>query len=287
MPNYEMNLTKNQMDLLVELYKPYETAIENDELVFKAIKNEVGLSFYADGRLVIEGDFKKEIKSINERLGIINFSAIGSNDSGSGDLFGPLVFCSVYMSSDDIEKYESFGLKDAKKMSDRKIIEIAPLLSKDLLHTVVILNPDKYNKLTRKGLNINRIRALLHNQVIVSTKEKIGKEIPAIIDQFCLPKIYFNYIKGESDIHNDVSFYNRAENIHIAVGAAYVIARFAYIAKLQQYSRFAGVKLLTGANEQVDRQLIYLYRSKGYNTLRPITKLDFRNLKENNIIPPQ
>lgn len=287
MPNYEMNLTKNQMDLLIELYKQYEIPFDNEDLLFKALKDNVTLSFFSGGMLLIEGEYKKEIRSINERLGIINFSAIGTNDAGSGDLFGPIVFCSVYMDSKEIEKYEHLELKNIKRMSDRKVIEIARKLTKELTHTVIVLNPDKYNKLIRRGLNINKIRALLHNQVIGSTKEKIGKDVPAIIDQFCLPKIYFNYIKGESEIHDDISFYHRAENIHIAVGAAYAIAKFAYIAKLQQYSRFAGVRLIPGADEMVDKQLVYLYRSKGYNTLRPITKLNFRNLRENKIVPPQ
>lgn len=286
MPHYVMSLTKNQLDLLVELYKQYETENENEEIVFKAIKDDTTLSFYIDNRLIVEGNYKDEIKSINERLGIIPFSAIGSHDVGSSDLFGPIVFCSVYIPADEIEKYEAMGLKDAKEMNDKQIIDLAPQLTKELEHSVIILNPDKYNKYIRRGLNISKLRALFTNQTIVLTKEKIGKEVPAVVDQFCLPKIYFNYLIGEAEIHRDVSFYNKAEDIHVSVAAAYVIARYAYIAKLRRYSRFAGLRLLSGADERVDKQLVFLYRSKGYNTLRPITKLNFSNIKDNNIKPP-
>ncbi len=287
MPNYSMNLTKNQIDLLIELYNAYQIEYDEEEFLFKANKNGAILSFHNDGLLVVEGTYDEELSLIKQRLGLVSFSAIASNDVGASDLFGPIVFCSVFVSADQVEALEALDIKDAKEMPDRKIIELAPQLTKMVEHSVVILGPEKYNSMIRRGLNMNKIRSLLHNQVIVSTQEKINKDVPAILDRFCLPKIYFNYLKGEKTIYKDISFYNKAEDIHIGIAAAHIIARYAYLAKLQQFSRFAGVRLLKGADENVDRQLVYLYKSKGYDTLRPITKLNFKNLKLNKILPPQ
>ncbi|NLN50193.1 MAG: ribonuclease HIII [Acholeplasmataceae bacterium] len=285
MKNYSLTLAKNQMDLLLEMYGPYQVETNIPHAIFQAKKADVSLIFYQNGTLLIKGEFQEELRLIKNRLGLINFSAIGSDEVGTGDLFGPIVVCSAFVSADDIEKLEAMGVRDSKNITDRQIIELAPKLSKMLIHSVLILKPNKYNVMVRRGFNMNKIKAFLHNQAILLTVKKVEKEVPVIVDQFCLPKIYYNYLKDESKVYRDISFYTNAENIHISVAAASIIARYAFLAKMQQFSRFAGIRLLKGAGKDVDKQLVYLYKRKGYDTLRPITKLNFRNLKKNQITP--
>ncbi len=286
MPSYSMSLTKNQIDLLIEMYSPYKIESKIPHVFFQANKDEISLIFYENGTLLIQGDYQEELKQIKNRLGLINFSAVGSDEVGTGDLFGPVVVCSAFVSADDIETLENMGVKDSKNLSDKQIVELAPKLSKKLIHSVLILKPEKYNIMTRRGFNMNKIKAFLHNQAVLLTLDKVKKDVPVIIDQFCLPRLYYNYLKGEPKVYKDVSFYTKAESVHISVAAASIIARYAFLAKLQQFSRFAGLRLLKGAGSDVDKQLVYLYKSKGYDTLRPITKLNFKNLPKNNIIPP-
>lgn len=288
MQRYSMKLSTNQKDILLEKYAGYKVDLTVPHADFQAEKDGVKLTFYENGTLTLVGDYKEELNDIKDRLGLISFSAIGSDEVGTGDLFGPVVVCSAYVDVDDIEKLEEMGVKDSKNMRDSQIIELAPKLTKMLTHSVLILSPEKFNYMTRRGYNMNKIKAFLHNQVILLTIDKIDKkEVPVIVDQFCLPKLYYNYLKDETKIYRDISFYTNAESVHISVAAASIIARYAFLARMQQLSRFAGVRLLKGAGEEVDKQLVYLYKSKGYDILRPITKLNFRNLKKNNITPPR
>lgn len=285
MNSYSMSLSKNQVTLLLEMYLAYETTFDNAHLQFKAVKDGVTILIYKTGSLVLQGNYEAELKRIKTRLGLVNFSAIGSDEVGTGDLFGPVVVCSAYVSKEDIEVLELMGVKDSKSMTDRKIIELAPKLTKMLTHSILILKPEKYNEMVRRGFNMNKIKAFLHNQAILLTTQKVEKQVPVIVDQFCAPRIYYNYLKDEPKVYKDISFYTRAESIHLSVAAASIIARYAFLAKMQQFSRYIGMRLEKGAGKKVDQQLVKIYEEKGYQALIPITKLNFRNIKKNNIIP--
>ncbi len=283
--NYSMSLTINQKELVEEMYLAYKQDVENKNIVFRAMKNGILITLYTNNTLQLQGDYKNELKNIKERLGLTDFSAIGSDEVGTGDVFGPIVVCSVYVPKEMIEELEELGVKDSKAMTDAKIIELAPQVTRLVQHSVLILKPEKYNEMVRKGYNMNKIKAFLHNQAILLTKEKIANNVPVILDQFCEPRLYFNYLKDEKKVFNDISFYTKAESVHISVAAASIIARYAFLAKMQQFSKYIGFKLALGAGEVVDRQLVRIYKNKGYDALRPITKLNFKNIKKNNITP--
>lgn len=282
-----MTINENQMNLLIDAYKAFEKESSNQYIAFSAYKNGLTIHAYKSGKMVIQGDYQEELKRIKQLLGVKQYAAIGSDEVGTGDLFGPVIVCSAYVSLDDIAFLESLGVKDSKAMTDTQISKIGPVLANRLIHSILILNPEKYNELIRKGYNMNKIKAYLHNQGIIKTSEKLKDKVPVILDQFCEPQIYYNYLKTEKLIYRDIDFYTKAESVHIAVAAASIIARYAFLAKMQQYSKFIGYNLLKGAGSEVDKQLIEIYRARGYKGLVPITKLNFKNLIKNNIEIPK
>lgn len=283
--NYSMSLTINQKELVEEMYLAYEQSVNNKNIVFQALKDGLIITLYTNNTLQLQGNYKNELKRIKERLGLNDFSAIGSDEVGTGDVFGPIVVCSAYVPKELVETLEDIGVKDSKSMTNKRIIELAPQITKLVQHSVLILKPEKYNEMVRRGYNMNKIKAFLHNQAILLTKEKIDQDVPVILDQFCEPRLYFNYLKDEKKIFTEISFYTKAESVHVAVAAASIIARYAFLAKIQQLSKYIGFKLALGAGEVVDRQLVRIYKNKGYDALRPITKLNFKNIKKNNISP--
>ena len=127
-------------------------------------------------------------------------------------------------------------LETLKNMNDKTIASIAPKIAKRLTHSLLILPPRKYNELSSKGYNLNKIKALLHNQGIVKTTSKIEHQVPVIVDQFCTPQLYFNYIKEETLIYRDIEFHTKAEQVHLSVAAASIIARYAFLVKIKEYS---------------------------------------------------
>ena len=132
-------------------------------------------------------------------------------------------------------------------------------------------------------MNMNKIKALLHNQAIIKTSSKLDHTVPVILDQFCTPQLYFNYIKDETLIYRDIDFHVRAEQVHLSVAAASIIARYAYLVKMNDYSTKLGVDLLKGASKDVDAQVKQLYDLKGINGLGLIAKMNFKNITKQNL----
>lgn len=286
MANYSLSISPEQLNTLIQAYKSFEREASNQYVAFSAVKNGITIHAYKTGKVVLQGDYEQELNHIKSILGIETYAAIGSDEVGTGDLFGPIVVCSAYVSKEDIVFLESLGVKDSKAMTDAMISKIGPILANRLIHSILILNPEKYNEMVRKGYNMNKIKAYLHNHAIIKTSEKLADKVPVILDQFCEPPIYFNYLKTEKLIYRDIQFYTKAESVHISVAAASIIARYAFLAKMQQFSKYMGITLLKGAGSEVDKQLVEIYKSRGYQALPPITKLNFKNLAKNHIETP-
>jgi ribonuclease HIII len=286
MANYSLSISPEQLNILIQAYKSFERDHSNQYVAFSAVKNGLTIHAYKTGKVVLQGEYEQELSHIKSILGIETYAAIGSDEVGTGDLFGPIVVCSAYVSKTDIAFLESLGVKDSKAMTDAMISKIGPILANRLIHSILILNPEKYNEMVRKGYNMNKIKAYLHNHAIIKTSEKLTEKVPVILDQFCEPPIYFNYLKTEKLIYRDINFYTKAESVHISVAAASIIARYAFLAKMQQFSKYIGLNLLKGAGSEVDKQLVEIYKSRGYQALPPITKLNFKNLTKNHIESP-
>ena len=55
---------------------------------------------------------------------------IGTDESGKGDYFGPLVSAGVYVNLTTKPLLEKIGVKDSKKLNDNQILNIAPNIRK-------------------------------------------------------------------------------------------------------------------------------------------------------------
>lgn len=284
MKHYTIQINETESQIIKRVYTLYEVEKENEHILFQAKHGNVSLKLYHTLKLLISGnDILKEISLVKEILERHDFEAIGSDEAGTGDVFGPVVVCACYASVDDIKFLESIGVKDSKTMSDKQIVILARQIAKRLTHSLLILSPKKYNSLVKKGYNLNKIKALLHNQAIIKTTDKVKKQLPVIVDQFCAPHLYFNYLKDETLVYRDLTFKTKAESYHISVAAASIIARYAFIVKMHEYSKKLNIKLLKGANKHVDEVILNVYNDKGPKTLDLVAKTNFKNVTKLNL----
>ena len=76
------------------------------------------------------------------------FRSIGTDESGKGDYFGPLVCGAVCADHDLTQRLIALGVCDCKKLSDRKVsalaIEIDQIARQRVAFT--ILEPEDYNR---------------------------------------------------------------------------------------------------------------------------------------------
>jgi ribonuclease HIII len=285
MKHYTISVNDVELEKLNKVYQFHQIEDDNPYLLFHAEHNGTDILAYKTGKVLLQGrEVTHELVTIKKHLNREDYAAIGSDEVGTGDVFGPIVVCALYASANDIAFLESLNVRDSKNMNDKAIIAIAPKIAKKLIHSLLILTPQKYNKLVSDGYNLNNIKALLHNQAIIKTTSKLNEAVPVILDQFCTPQLYFNYIKEETLIYRDIDFHIKAESVHLSVAAASIIARYAFLVKMNEYSDKIGVPLLKGASKDVDEQIKLIAETKGKSKLELIAKMNYKNITKQNLL---
>ena len=284
MRHFTISTTQEELLKLSKIYDHHLKQDDNPHVLFHAVHNNIDVIGYKSGKVVLQGEgVTNELVAIKKMLNKLDYEAIGSDEVGTGDVFGPIVVCALYASIEDIAFLESLNVRDSKNLNDKTIASIGPKIAKKLSHSLLILHPKKYNQLTEKGYNLNKIKALLHNQAIIKTASKLEHEVPVIIDQFCTPQLYFNYLKDETLIHRDLEFHTKAEQVHISVAAASIVARYAFLVSMHQYGKKLGLQLKKGASKQVDELIDQIANDKGVEQLKLVAKMNFKNVTKQSI----
>ncbi len=167
------------------------------------------------------------------------FSAhAGSDESGKGDYFGPLVVCCAYTDETLSEEIQKLGVKDCKQMTDKAVLTAGAKL-RALLgptgYSVVKLGPAAYNRLYAKIKNINRMLAWAHGTAIEELLEKRPSCNRVVVDQFARTEDVIKRALKTRGKAATVDQHHKAES-DIAVAAASVIAREIFLRDMQRMS---------------------------------------------------
>lgn len=214
---------------------------------------------------------------------IASMSFIGSDEVGTGDYFGPITVVSAYVRKEHIPLLKELGVKDSKNLTDPQIMKIAKDLLSIIPYSLLKLQNEKYNRLQASGMSQGKMKAILHNQALIHLLKKISPEEPEgiLIDQFVEANTYFRHLQGQKEIcTNNVYFSTKGESIHIAVAAASILARYAFVKAMDKLSEEAGFTLPKGAGHQVDQAAAKLIQLKGEVSLDHFTKLHFANTEK-------
>ncbi len=293
---YTFTLNDSQIDLLMETYKIYQVPDNNNYTLFRAKIKSSTLTIYKTKKILIQGnncfDLYKEIcSSINlknieetkkDNIPTINIgqNIIGTDEVGCGDYFGGIIVCASYVPSDKILQLTKLGIKDSKQISDTRIMELGKYLIDNIEHTVLLLNNEKYNKIIiDPNVNLNKIKAILHNKVINNFLLKYPNinYDNIIIDGFCEENKFFEYLRGKNDVIKEVKLIQKAENKYISVAVSSIIARYYYLKHLQELSSKYGYELLKGASHKVDLLINKIIKERGIDYLFNFAKINFKN----------
>ena len=282
---YVILIDKNYINRLKNKYIDLLTTSSNPYIAFKANYLDVTVECYTSGKVVYKGD----IELIKKMLSVIDFdyeittspdkeemdyhTSIGSDEVGTGDLFGPVVICSFFLDSKDSDYLASLGINDSKKLTDEKIRKIGPLL-KDYTFNVVLIDNLKYNELIDAGYNLNEIKAIAHNKGIISTINDIEKKVPVILDEFVSADNYFKYIRKCKLVYDEIVFKTKAESKYLSVACASVVARYIFLLEMDKLSKKLGFEVPKGAGIKADEALTKVKKED----LRKYVKLNFKNL---------
>ena len=217
---------------------------------------------------------KKEV----ERKIPLRINSIGSDEVGTGDYFGPIVVTSAYVEKENIDFLLDLGVKDSKKMTDSDIKRVVPEVIKKIPYNTYILNNTQYNKLYDSDMNMNKMKAILHNKVLshFADKNKYHYEY-AVVDQFENPKSYYNHLKDASFKVYGITFLTKAEDQCLSVACASIISRYIFLKEMDKISKDIGMELPKGAGDSIDNFGKEIVKKYGQDKLSEIAKLNFKN----------
>lgn len=263
--------------------------------IWQAKGNNVSATLYKSKKLLVQGKgtatFLKEFLSVEvvEQTKLFDSAPsvdslktdltprIGTDESGKGDYFGPLVIAGVYADEKSIPLFESFGVKDSKKMTDGDIEKVAALIKQNSVFSLVVLNPSKYNDLYDKIKNLNNLLAWGHARAIENVLEKQDCA-NAIADKFGNEKLILNALmtKGKNiKLEQRV----RAEE-DIVVAAASILARSEFVKRMRALSDEYGMNFPKGCSTQVKQAAKGFVSKYSKGRLMQVAKLHFKTTLE-------
>lgn len=202
---------------------------------------------------------------------------IGVDESGKGDVLGPLVIAGVYTNKKLANTLLEIGAMDSKAIKSRK--KIADLSEKikalpGIQWDVIVLAPNTYNNLYSKFNNLNRLLAWGHATTIANLKEKQPDCPTALSDQFANAKV-LEYAVSQKKLDIQLNQRTKAES-DPAVAAASIIARNAFVSWMEDASEEWGIKFPLGAGAQVNDFIKNFPQPKSLNL---VGKLHFKNFQ--------
>jgi ribonuclease HIII len=197
---------------------------------------------------------------------------IGTDESGKGDYFGPLVVAAAYVNSGQEEYLKELGVKDCKKLSDSRVMELAEAIKKVSPYDVVRINPEKYNQLHEKFGNLNILLAWAHARAIENLLAKVDTK-KVISDQFGDEKYLKQKLMKKGKKVQLIQMH-KAES-DMAVAAASVVARAAFLDSLSYMSKTYGILFPKGATEVEHAGRMFL-AAYGAERLKEVAKVHFK-----------
>ena len=303
-----LKTTKKTQDMMKEFYLDMKREKTPQYAEFQAQDGDTVVTLYTSGKAVFQGvdadiasEYWIETEKINSGTAVVtnsddkskktltkeekkeqsiyhNVNSVGSDEVGTGDYFGPIVVTSAYVTKDDVAFLDELGVMDSKKITDEKIMKIAPQIAKRIKYKSIILNNTDYNKFHSKDYNMNKIKAILHNKVLY---QMINEEHPKydyiIVDEFAKENRYYEYIKDSTNIQRDITFMTKAEDKCLSVACASIISRYLFIQEFDKLCDELHLPLPKGAGSEVDKMGIEIVEKYGEEMLEKVAKLNFMN----------
>jgi ribonuclease HIII len=205
----------------------------------------------------------------------------GLDESGKGDLFGPVVAATVIADRTAIEGWIKAGVKDSKKIAESQIIALDKLIrgTHGVAVAVCLCGMPKYNLIMgRPYANLNKLLAWQHATALAQALS-VKKAPRGLLDQFTKQPLVQRELKKMGVTDFDLQMRTKAEEDPV-VAAASVVARAEYVRQMNILSRQFGGPLQKGAGPLVKTQASQIIEKFGARALGTFAKLHFRTAYE-------
>src|SRR5574344_301955 len=285
---------KLQEEIKNYILAEFEAICEPKQYAFWQLRNsEFVAIFYNSSKFVIQGkNIDLLLKKLAEKFS--EFSAptaqsldgleeeiqksehIGTDESGKGDFFGPLVIAGVKVTEKNRQMFIDAGIRDSKTLKDKDMLKMAAQIKNNSDFSVIAISNEKYNELYKKFKNLNRLLAWGHAKVIENILQKSPCEI-ALSDKFADESLIQNALQKNG---KKIKLYQRTKaESDIAVAAASVLARATFVLKMQEMDSKYGLNFPKGANSIVKKTASDFIKHYGKERLIEVVRTHFKKFK--------
>jgi len=257
---------------------------------------DCNVTAYESGKLVVAGKGTEEFVTMTLEPEVTRAPALGYDEvlhpewfephagldeSGKGDLFGPVVAATVVAERPAIEGWIKAGVKDSKKIAESQIITLDRLIrgTAGVAFATCLCGMPRYNLLmSRPHANLNRLLAWQHATALAQALSR--KRVAwGLLDQFSKQPLAQRELSKMGIKDFDLRMRTKAEDDPV-VAAASVVARAEYVRQMHSLSRRFGGPLQKGAGPLAKEQAAQIIERFGARALGDFAKLHFRTSYE-------
>lgn len=206
----------------------------------------------------------------------LTFPVVGGDESGKGDLFGPLVVA-AFAARDEAERSKviRLGARDCKLMTDDEVRSVGAGLRGLGASSVRVVMPDEYNERYARVHNVNVLLNQLYGELLLGIATRVGAQT-VILDKYgsralglwSAPQGFRFIVEPHAERYPEVA-------------AASVLARAAFLEGLQRTARENGLPSLPkGASTETQAFMRRLAAERGRELLQSVAKVNFAPVKE-------
>ncbi|MEN8148326.1 MAG: ribonuclease HIII [Planctomycetota bacterium] len=246
----------------------------------------VVVSLYTSGKLVAQGRGARDLVATylpdapvggGKQMESLDSDLIGTDESGKGDYFGPLVAAAVCIPKGQEKVLAELGVRDSKEVSDASAARAAAAIRAGYPHEIVTIGPDRYNELYDDFGNLNLLLAWATAKAVKGVTEKHPCR-NVLSDKFGNERLIANALV-KAGVEVNLTQRTKAE-INPAVAAASILARDEFVSRLAALGKATGTKLPKGAGSPVLSAARRLYHDGGMDALRRVAKMHFKTTKQ-------
>ncbi|MDP3981842.1 MAG: ribonuclease HIII [Chlamydiota bacterium] len=289
---YEMNSKQASALKKALIQKGYELD-DAEHALFQTKRDKLTVILYKSLKLVVQGKNTEEFvryflepEILKEAVfgyeGILEeekgLDAIGVDECGKGDYFGPLVAAAVFVPKKSIKDLIDAGVRDSKKLSPKKIDTLSAMIRNLCPMHVVAIGPERYNSMYAKLKNLNRLLAWAHATAIKNLYQAINCA-RVVVDQFADESLVINALGSELVNKLELVQRHHAES-DVAVAAASIIARSEFLKRIKNLGQLYHQELPLGAGPAVDACAKAILEKQGITMLSKIAKMHFKTTEK-------
>ena len=210
---------------------------------------------YSSMKVVLQGD-RNEIEKLSDFFDLTKPSviekkyenSIGFDEAGKGEFFGPLVLAGCFPRQDEYKRLREIGVQDSKKVSDKRVFELEPIIKECSEFEVRRIEPDELSDKWTMSSNLSKIMsweyAVLIDKLTKPSLKTDHKKPVVIIDKFTsiTNRITQDLSEIRPEFNMEIVQEERAEK-YLCVACASILARANYLHWLEEVEKRLSDKL--------------------------------------------